>query len=519
MVFRQELLPDAVGVARRVGAARFLPGLIIPPVRQQRLIEGGLVTFQGVGGAEEMAARPDLLDGLEAEGVFIDGRRLHEGGHHLQHFGVQDELLETRRHAAFQPAGAMQDEMRVAETGGPQGHGGLVGGLGVDAIARGDVAGAVGHGVAPGKLAADEHGLGIFRRAEGGRAGLHIHVAGEAAVDHGRAWANTLGHDDHRQGLGVLLRQGPGKGHRRHGARQGEGGRREGLSGLGEGGQPLGHGAIEAQGGVRIDHRESGRASRQPGAVLAQGDRQHVDGVVGPERAQAIAGPYLVGERNERPIHVEMAGIHGQVGGLDRAAAFHVNGVERLRQTGEILHVGKRRGAPPAIQIRRKGRAAGGTEGDVAVFQGQVARRVAGVQRDRRRGQGGLFLDHRRIEAHPFSLDLRSGGGQGLTQGLGQDLHAQLGQHAQGRHMDVLDAIGVDDLEPRIGAGNFGPGTLMNDAGLADDAAAPPVPRRAGAGFNAHSRWLPVSGSPVKLFPYFLPPSGALRHRHRSDYR
>src|SRR5262245_28354977 len=54
---RKELLPDAVRPLRgRVGAV-LLPRLEVPPVRDQRPIEGCLVALEGVGRGEEVAAR------------------------------------------------------------------------------------------------------------------------------------------------------------------------------------------------------------------------------------------------------------------------------------------------------------------------------------------------------------------------------------------------------------------------------------------------------------------------------
>ena len=118
--------------------------------------------------------------------------------------------------------------------------------------------------------------------------------------------------------------------------------------------------------------------------------------------------------------------------------------------------------------------------------------------------QGDLFLDHRRIETHPVTLDVSACGSQDFAQRLVQHLHAQFRQHPQGRGMDVFYKLSADNFERGIGAGKLGPALLMDGTGLAGAATAPPFPRRATAGFNAHSRWLSIFGSPVKLFPYFL---------------
>src|SRR3954468_6389261 len=65
LVGGEELLPDPVRLRGQLRRARFLPCLVVTPIAEHRLVEGRAVTRLGGVGAEEVAARTDLLHGGE----------------------------------------------------------------------------------------------------------------------------------------------------------------------------------------------------------------------------------------------------------------------------------------------------------------------------------------------------------------------------------------------------------------------------------------------------------------------
>ena len=69
---------------------------------------------------------------------------------------------------------------------------------------------------APRQLAAGDVSEGIFRRAEGRRAGFHIDIAGKGAIDARGALAHLLQQGDSGKRFGILLHHRSGDGHRCH---------------------------------------------------------------------------------------------------------------------------------------------------------------------------------------------------------------------------------------------------------------------------------------------------------------
>ncbi len=161
------------------------------------------------------------------------------------------------------PAGAMFQQMRAAHQGTPERHLALIGRLRVDLVRGRDIRGSEGHADMTGELARGLRGLDVFGRSEGRRAGAHVDVGGEAAIQHRRAGPHDLGQHDPRHRLGMLLDQRPGQRHRRHRARQREGRDRQRLAMLGHRDQPLGHRDVELQRRVGVDDAEKGGPVRQ----------------------------------------------------------------------------------------------------------------------------------------------------------------------------------------------------------------------------------------------------------------
>ena len=175
----------------------------------------------------------DLVMRVEREIGLAEFGRRQEFGHRLKHFTIDDQFLEIGDKAALAPAGGMIDQVAVPVDRAPQRHLGFPHGLGVDGVRRAAGAGPIGKAVAPRQLAAGDVGEGIFRRAEGRGARLHVDIRGEAAIDHRRAGPHQLCQRDAEQRLCILLCQGACQGHRRHRAHQGERGDHRGLAHLG----------------------------------------------------------------------------------------------------------------------------------------------------------------------------------------------------------------------------------------------------------------------------------------------
>ena len=57
-------------------------------------------------------------------------------------------------------------------------------------------------------------------------------------------------------------------------------------------------------------------------------------------------------------VKVQMTGVGGQVHRFQGTAGFLLDDVQALAEAQEILHVGKRSVAPPAIKVHHIGRAA-----------------------------------------------------------------------------------------------------------------------------------------------------------------
>ena len=96
-----------------------------------------------------------------------------------------------------------------------------------------------------------------------------------------------------------------------------------------------------------------------------------------------------------------MARAGGLVHRLQPGAAIMMEDVQAVRQANEVMDIGQGAGAPPAVDIRDKGRAAHGGEQQRVAPDGQGLCRVAGVDGELGRQPNHHLLDQRRIEANP----------------------------------------------------------------------------------------------------------------------
>ena len=213
---------------------------------------------------------PDLGDRVEAEGRLVDLEGHEDLGHHLEDLGVDDQLLERRGQAALEPAGALVEQVHPAHDRAPHRHLGLVGRLGIDDARGRRVRRPPRQAIAARQLARRERRLDVLWRAERRRAGAHVDVRGEPAVDHRRPGSDELGERDHEQRLGVLLGERAGEGHRGHRAGQRERGRHHRLTVEGHLDEAVGHRSVEPERRVRVDDRHDARATD-----AARRDRSH----------------------------------------------------------------------------------------------------------------------------------------------------------------------------------------------------------------------------------------------------
>ena len=274
----QIVLARCVAVLRPVR----LPRLEVAPVRDERPVERGLVALEGVGRPEEVAAGPDVGDRLEAEAGLVDRDRLEDLRHHLQDLGVDDQLLERRGQAALEPAGALVEQVDAAHDRAPHGHLRFVGRLGVDDVRRGRVRRAPGQAVAAGELAAGERALDRLRRPERRRAGPHVHVRGERAVDHRGAGPDDLRQCDEEERLGVLLGERARQRDRAHRAGQGERRRHHGLAVERHLHQAVAHRPVEPERRVRVDDRHQRRLAQEVVAGDAPDQARDLERVLRP---------------------------------------------------------------------------------------------------------------------------------------------------------------------------------------------------------------------------------------------
>ena len=137
--------------------------------------------------------------------VVADDERLERIGQHLQDLDIEDVVLLRRgQPASSQPAAwsrmlSLRGSRRAAHH-----HYRSPARRLLRRVRRG---GAVRQADVAGELAARERRLEELGRSECGRAGLHVDIRGEGAVDDRRARPDGLGEGDARERLGVLERE------------------------------------------------------------------------------------------------------------------------------------------------------------------------------------------------------------------------------------------------------------------------------------------------------------------------
>ena len=127
---------------RRAAAARTRPGAASRPglrarwpfVRRRRTRSRSSASPTGSAGRtrsrsapacgrrEVVAAGPDLGHRVQSDLGVVDPERDEDLGHHLEHLGVEDQLLERGRQAALEPARALVEQADAAHDRAPDRH-------------------------------------------------------------------------------------------------------------------------------------------------------------------------------------------------------------------------------------------------------------------------------------------------------------------------------------------------------------------------------------------------------------
>ena len=205
-------------------------------------------------------------------------------------------------------------------------------------------------------------------------------------------------------------------------------------------------------------------------ARQAAGDGHHVDGIqcpVCPDR-RGVEGP--VGVAQVGQIGIEVPGVGRQLlrrGRLVAQRVHNVEGLGELDQLDVVIHPA-RASAPDLVVDRRRT----SDEGEVheILTQPQLVRRVAGGQLEIRRAGCQRSLDEVAADTHPTGLFIGQGAGTDkLSPGVGgHEFDAKIFENVQGGFVDLLQRLGVDQLDPAQSISTrAGKGLSGADLGLA----------------------------------------------------
>ena len=225
------------------------------------------------------------------------------------------------------------------------------------------------------ELAGAEGGLDVLGRAEGRRAGFHVDIRSETAVDDRRARPRHLRERQARERFGVRQCQRAGDRDRSHRARQGEGRDDQHLAGGGRVHDAIGHRDVQLEWRIGIDDGVAAGTVPELLGGEAMGDADQLE-IVG--NLTVTAGKHerdLVRQQQLRAHHLQMAQVHGHVLRLDRPTQ-HLDHIEVLAQLHEVAEVLERTGAASAGGVHDVGRPGSRREGDMPAAHGHAARRV-----------------------------------------------------------------------------------------------------------------------------------------------
>jgi hypothetical protein len=100
LMLPQQGFPYKIGARAGVDAAFFQPVGIVVLVGQKRRVKRGFIAGPGMCGPEKVPSRSCLADRIRRKGRVVHNKGGKVGIHHLERFGVQDQLFK----AGIQPA-------------------------------------------------------------------------------------------------------------------------------------------------------------------------------------------------------------------------------------------------------------------------------------------------------------------------------------------------------------------------------------------------------------------------------
>ena len=423
------------------------------------------------------------MAGVVALGYRLDGDvvlggadRFVVGDHLLQRFAIHHELLVAGAEAAFEPARRVVDH--VGATGGtsPQREGAFPGCLGVGAIGGASIGGAQRQVIMPRHLPGHLGRTHVFRGAKGWRTGLHVDIRGERTHHYRRAGIYLLQQHDSGQCLGRLLGDCACEGHRRHGARQGEGGYADHLATPGHPHGAVQHWPIVDQRAGGVDVGVHPRFGVEFRVAEAAGDTHHLHRVFDPLGAEAVAVHHLVGQDQLVAEAVEMANRWVNVHWFNWIAAHHVDAVEILAEFHQVAKAFPRAGTAAPVEVGAVGRAGDVDIDLIATANRQGAVGISWRYGEFRRGLGGHLAHQGTVEADPVRIRIDIGARrlQILLGFLVEEVDADFLEDTHGAIINRGEAFGGERLGGIVEKLRYLPGKLLDrNAGVAPGVAGP----------------------------------------------
>ena len=189
----------------------------------------------------------------------------------------------------------------------------------------------------------------------------------------------------------------------------------------------------------------------------AEHDARHVDRVLGTAGVGDRAHERLVRVADVAVDHLEMALVDRQVDRLAQRAAAVVEGAARVGQLHEVAEVLDRGVAPAVVEVVDERRAVGRHEDHVRVADDWTLRAGLRARWVKTRGAVAVTIERHmpRGKRTRCPVDVGAGAAEDLDR-LGEvdDLDADLLEEGVGVVLDLLEALGRDDLDRRRASGS-----------------------------------------------------------------
>jgi hypothetical protein len=158
-----------------------------------------------------------------------------------------------------------------------------------------------------------------------------------------------------------------------------------------------------------------------------------------------------------------MADAVMQVDRLDGVPGEEVDGIQRLGEAQQVPVVVAVADPPATVEVGDVRWAPDGPERDPVGTELDVVLFVPGMERERRGRRADPLGDHGRVETDALAAVFRLGTRR--TQDLAglyvEEVHPDLGEHAERRVMDRLELVGRQDLDRPVPEPRLGPRPLL----------------------------------------------------------